>query len=130
MEIYLNDSEIHLKENSPIRLRNAAGQRITCTAGTIWITVAGDTSDIFLTSGETCHVQGDGLALVEAVGAGSILIGRQENFPALRTWIGRLRSAFALPGTTVSQPSEAADRTATGYSIACAASRSRPSFRS
>jgi hypothetical protein len=94
MKIFLNDGEIHLTENSPLHLRNAAGQRITCTAGTIWITVTGNTGDIFLTSGETYGVRDNGLALVEAIGAGSIRISRPEDFPALLTWIRRLRSAF------------------------------------
>jgi hypothetical protein len=94
MEIFLNDGEIHLTENSPIRLSNAAGQCITCTAGTVWITVAGDTGDIFLTSGETYRVQCNGLALVEAIGAGSVRIGRQEDFPVLRRWTRNLREVF------------------------------------
>lgn len=100
MENFLNDVEIHLTEKSPIRLRNAAGQRITCTAGIIWITVAGETGDIFLASGETYGVRGNGLALVEAVGAGSIRIGRQADCPVLPAWIRRLRNAFQPAGNT------------------------------
>ena len=81
MEIFLNDGEIHLTENSPLRLRNAAGQGITCTSGTIWITVTGNARDIFLAPGESYRVQGNGLALVEAIGAGSIQIFRKETSP-------------------------------------------------
>jgi hypothetical protein len=100
MEIFLNDSEIHLTENSPICLRKAAGQRITCTAGMVWITVTGNSSDIFLTPGETYRVQRNVLALVEAIGAGSVRIEQQEDFPALRIWIRNLRRVFQAPRGT------------------------------
>jgi|GEM_PF-1281867 len=101
MEIFLNDGEIHLTENSPLCLRNAAGQGITCTSGTIWITVTGNARDIFLEPGESYRVQGNGLALVEAIGAGSIQICRKENFPAVRMWIRRLRELFRRRQITV-----------------------------
>ena len=39
MKIDLNASELCLADNSPISLRGVRGLRITCTAGTIWITV-------------------------------------------------------------------------------------------
>ena len=129
MESFLNDGEIHLTENSPIRLRKVAGQRITCTAGTVWITVAGNTGDIFLASGETYRVQCNGLALVEAIGAGSFRIDRHDKFPALRMWIRNLRGIFHPDQSPASQPSEPTGRES-AYSGTCAASRSCPSFRS
>jgi hypothetical protein len=50
MEIDLSAGELCLRDNQPIRLRRARGLRITCTAGTVWLTVSGVPGDILLHS--------------------------------------------------------------------------------
>ena len=71
MKLILNSAEIRLLENAPISLRNAAGKQITCAAGTLWITFAGNAGDLFLVAGESCHVKGNGLVVAEAIGSAS-----------------------------------------------------------
>lgn len=68
MEIELKSAEFCLKENHPLSLRSAKGLHITCTDGTLWITMAGQAEDIFLTSSQRYHVRGNGLVIVESVG--------------------------------------------------------------
>ncbi len=68
MEIELKSAEFSLKENHPLSLRSANGLHITCTDGTLWITMAGQAEDIFLTSSQRYQVQGNGLLIVESVG--------------------------------------------------------------
>jgi len=68
MEIELKSAEFCLTENSPFSLRSANGLHITCTDGTLWITMAGEAEDIFLSSSQRYQVQGNGLLVVESVG--------------------------------------------------------------
>ena len=78
-----------------IVVRGARGLRIACTAGTVWITVADEPGDTFLSAGQTHVVQGNGLAIVENIGSGSIRIGKSGNTPVWRTWLATLRRLFA-----------------------------------
>jgi len=41
MEIELKSAEFCLKDNHPLSLRSANGLHITCTDGTLWITMTG-----------------------------------------------------------------------------------------
>lgn len=72
MQSDLPQGEIHLFSNRPLRLNKARGLRIACVSGTIWITIAGQQEDIFLRPGEQHTLRNNGLALVEAIGSGSI----------------------------------------------------------
>ena len=95
MKIDVSAGEIRLIDNCPISLRGARGLRIACTAGTVWITVADEPGDIFLSAGQTHVVQGNGLAIVESIGSGSIRIGKPGKQPASRAWLSTLRRLFA-----------------------------------
>lgn len=97
--------EISLADNSPLCLRGARGACITCTAGTVWITVADEPGDIFLTPGQAHVVRGRGLAIVESMGAGSIRIARPARGSLWRAWLAGWRqlsgawpvAAWAMP---------------------------------
>lgn len=80
MEFDLGGGEICLRDNHPIRLQQARGLRITCTAGIIWLTVSGVPGDVFLQPGETHELAGNGLALIESLGSGRIRLHRAERF--------------------------------------------------
>ena len=80
MEIDLRSGEVCLQHNQPVRLSDAHGLRVICTAGTIWITVPGETSDIFLNAGQSYRICCNQLALVESVGSGKI---RLKNPPRI-----------------------------------------------
>lgn len=87
----MKNSEIHVRKNKPLGLRRA--MIIRCTAGTVWITSPGESQDIFLSTGQSHHCQGNGLMLIEGVSEGWIRLEKCEQ-PALwqrtRTAAGRL----------------------------------------
>lgn len=104
MKIDVSAGEIRVADNSPISLRGARGLRIACTAGTIWITIAGEPGDIFLNPGQVHVVQGNGLTIVESIGNGSFRIDKPDQQPAWRTWLARLRRLFADEGQALLHP--------------------------
>lgn len=100
MEVDLHNGELRLAENAPIRLRRARGLKITCTVGCVWVTVAGEALDIFLHTGESHVVAGNGLVLLEAVGCGSVHLGPSlAALPAREPQAGPVRAS--LPGIWV-----------------------------
>lgn len=72
MKIDLGSGELCLRHGDPLRLVRAAGLRIECLAGEIWITVAGEAADIFLMAGDSYRIAGQGLALIESIGDGRV----------------------------------------------------------
>jgi hypothetical protein len=72
MDFDLYNSELCLAHNAPIRLMSARGVRVVCTAGRVWLTVAGEAGDFFLAAGDSHLVRGRGLALLEAIGSGRV----------------------------------------------------------
>lgn len=72
MDLDFYNSELCLAENAPIGLKSAQGVRITCTAGVVWLTIAGEARDIFLARGESHLLDAPGLALLEAIGNGQV----------------------------------------------------------
>ena len=68
MEIELKSAEFCLRDNYPLSLRSANGLHITCTDGTLWITMAGESDDIFLTASQGYRVNGNGLVIIESIG--------------------------------------------------------------
>ncbi|HRF12604.1 MAG: hypothetical protein AW09_001514 [Candidatus Accumulibacter phosphatis] len=92
MDIDLYNSELCLTHNAPIRLLSARGVRIHCTAGVVWLTVAGEAGDILLRPGESHLVSGHGLALLEAIGSGQVRFEKAaQPLPAfLRAQVQRL----------------------------------------
>ncbi|MBL8429064.1 MAG: DUF2917 domain-containing protein [Dechloromonas sp.] len=82
--------EVDLPQDHPIRLQDAAGTRVRCLRGTIWITVASEPDDIFLSTGQSYLIPRNGLSLVELLDGGSIELERQRPFGKLREWLDGL----------------------------------------
>lgn len=103
MEFDLHAGEFVLTENQPLAARRARGALIVCTGGTIWITVAGEAGDIFLHAGQAHRIPSNGLALIEAVGHGSIRIQAHPRQAPLGRWLrhflGKRRDRFAIRHT-------------------------------
>jgi Protein of unknown function (DUF2917) len=68
--------EFSLQENHPLRLRHAAGRRIECLSGLIWITAYNKAEDFMIRPGESFLVPNGGLTLMEAVGSARARIER------------------------------------------------------
>jgi len=88
MDLDLNDSELCLAHNTPVRLRRAKGVRVTCTQGLLWLTVEGEAGDIVLAPGDSYLIRSCGLGLLEAVGTGRARLQRVQGRSS-RQWIRR-----------------------------------------
>lgn len=96
MKINLQSGDYELSENTPIRLSNARGISVQCTAGTIWITLTGEAGDIFLQAGERWTIKSNGLALIESIGTGRIRLEKQAGLTVMNVSksIKRLRQTM------------------------------------
>lgn len=83
--------EICLQPGHPVRLNDAAGTRVRCLQGTIWITVANEPDDVFLGSGQSYLIPRNGLSLVERIGNSSIQLERLQAGGWLTGLIRRLK---------------------------------------
>ncbi len=79
MELDLREGELCLADDSPVRLRRARGVRVACTAGQVWLTVAGEAGDILLRAGQSHVIAADGLALLEGLGGGHVRLERPRS---------------------------------------------------
>ena len=93
MKIDFRSGELCLTNNQPLRLEEARGLRVACTAGIIWITVNGEAGDTFLRPGQSHTITCNGLALIESIGEGKIHIDQAPRF-SLSKW---LRCRFGDP---------------------------------
>lgn len=94
MELDLENGELCLRENAPIRLRRVRGLRVLCTAGRIWLTEADGSGDVFLGPGERHTILGPGLVLLEGLGDGRVCLVRPPGGAGARVWQSA-RAGFA-----------------------------------
>ena len=59
---------IELEGHGLLPLGEAAGARLRCLEGAVWITEEGDRNDYVLKSGQSHTLSGEGRALVQAMG--------------------------------------------------------------
>lgn len=94
MNHHRDSEEICLPTGHPIRLHDAAGTRVRCLHGTIWITVANEPDDVFLGSGQSYLIPRNGLSLVERIGNSSIQLERLHPGSKLNRWLSGLIRRF------------------------------------
>jgi alkanesulfonate monooxygenase SsuD/methylene tetrahydromethanopterin reductase-like flavin-dependent oxidoreductase (luciferase family) len=99
MKIDLGSGELCLRHGQPLRLARAAGVRVDCLAGQIWITVTGEPADHFLQPGQSYRISDQGLALIESIGEGRVRLemAQREN----GGWFDRLLRQKPLAGGMV-----------------------------
>lgn len=95
MEILLDSIEIGLVSSQPVALRRAKGTQVICTAGTVWLTVAGLRADVVLHAGDCFVVRDHKLAVVEAMAQDPTTGAAGNATIRLRTGCGRLRTWLA-----------------------------------
>ena len=66
--------EVALAPKHVLRVTAARGRHVTCRLGCVWITVPGESNDIFLFAGQTWEIPGPGLVLVEAEGSAVVTL--------------------------------------------------------
>ena len=68
MKVEIENAAIELKPAQLLRLKSAAGVRIVCRSGTVWVTQEGVLRDDFLRPGEALILRSRGVTLAQAVG--------------------------------------------------------------
>ena len=74
MNFLLYENRLELVPNVPVPLHAGRGLRITCCAGAVWLTVAGELDDVFLLAGQSHDVHGRGLVLLEGLGNARVTV--------------------------------------------------------
>lgn len=74
MMMSFNEASLEVRREQVLSLRNAAGVKLRCTRGSLWLTQEDGGQDIVLAPGECFTVERDGLTLVCALKDGSVLI--------------------------------------------------------
>ena len=74
MKVEIENAAIELDPAQSLRLKGAAGVRIVCRSGTVWVTQEGVLRDDFLRPGEALTLRSRGVTLVQAMGRASISI--------------------------------------------------------
>ena len=95
----LRTGEIHLAANHSIRLTAARGVLVRCTAGTLWITVSGEATDIFLTPGQAWRIPRNGLCLIESLGEGQLNLKKNSQTPAIKAKLAGFRHFWQKLGS-------------------------------
>lgn len=67
MDLELENAQLRLQENRPLRLANGRGVTICCLDGIAWLTVEGEAGDCFLAPGQKHRLASDGVALIEGM---------------------------------------------------------------
>lgn len=99
MKIKLCSGEIDLPADRPLRLSKARGSRLRCITGTIWITVAGQTEDIFLSPGESWQIAGKGLCLIESIADARFRLDMPRRVSRLKKWQDGIRHYWKTSGS-------------------------------
>jgi hypothetical protein len=91
MMISFNEANLEMRRLQVLSLRDAAGARLRCTRGSLWLTQGCGGKDIVLAPGECFTVERDGLTLVSALKDGSVLIASAPKRHARNVGVGILR---------------------------------------
>jgi hypothetical protein len=67
MKIDFGPSSFNLSRDGVVLIRKAAGARVVCLSGALWLTQEGREEDVILGPGESFRVSSEGLTLVTAL---------------------------------------------------------------
>lgn len=87
MKISLLDSKVELAARQVLRLTDAAGVRVVCLRGGVWLTQNDDLRDLILRAGESFTLDRDGVALVSAMEPGTVRLEKPSLLKAPGTKI-------------------------------------------
>jgi hypothetical protein len=74
MEIDFGPSSFNLPRDGVVLLREAAGARVVCVTGALWLTQEGREEDVVLAPGESLRVSNGGLTVVTALRGSEVLV--------------------------------------------------------
>lgn len=76
MDLQLEKIVVDLERRQLLKLSDAAGTRVTCIRGCLWITQHHDTRDVILKSGESFELDRDRVALIHAAEASVVSLAQ------------------------------------------------------
>jgi hypothetical protein len=85
MNLSLHHAHIALERRGWIHLLDAAGMRIACRSGTVWVTQSLDTRDVVLQPGDSLEIGRRGVTVVHATECASVMLEEGPYIPARRT---------------------------------------------
>lgn len=85
MKVEIENAAIELKSAQLLRLKGAAGVRIVCRSGTVWVTQEGVLRDDFLRPGEGLTLRSRGVTLAQAVSRALLSIEARPRFGGAAT---------------------------------------------
>jgi hypothetical protein len=89
---------MQLQPDQPQALDAARTGEVRVVAGIVWLTVAGETTDIFLHAGDSYRLPGRGRIMVEAI-HGPARLSLANAVPSEPTFVARWRNAWFRPET-------------------------------
>lgn len=90
MDIEIKSAVVELQGQQCLRLRGAAGVRIGCRSGTLWVTQESVLRDDFLYPGAVLVLETTGVTLVQAMAPATFAIesaARQKDSPLRALWL-------------------------------------------
>jgi len=85
MKVEIENAAIELKPLQLLRLKGAAGVRIVCRSGTVWVTQEGVLRDDFLRPGEALTLRSRGVTLAQALGRALLSIETRPRIGGVAT---------------------------------------------
>ena len=92
MRMTLNEVKLGLERRQNMSLVQAAGTRITCVSGCLWLTQYRDARDVVLAAGEFFVLDRSGVAVIQAIRPSTLVIREAISSSAMP-------QAFALART-------------------------------
>ena len=91
MQIALTQKNIALERNHALSITDAAGAEVEVRNGQVWLTMDGDTRDIFLAPGYTHAIERDGLTLISAIQPSVVRVEPPRPQPSVwNRWLARV----------------------------------------
>jgi hypothetical protein len=74
MKTALNDVKLTLERRQTMNVASAAGTRITCASGILWVTQHRDARDVLLDAGDSFVLDRPGAAVIQALRPSTLFI--------------------------------------------------------
>ena len=104
MQIELTQTHIALEARHAMSLMDAVGVQVECRTGQLWLTMDGDSRDIFLAPGDAHSIERKGLTLISAIEPSLVHVQEPRPRPAARKgWIARAWDWLARAGEARAQ---------------------------
>ena len=94
MNILMDGSAVLLQPGQWLALRDAAGAVAEVKRGSVWITLENDRRDVFLRRGERWTIDRDGLTLVQAEEATTVMLCEPRRPRGAASFVDRIVGAW------------------------------------